>query len=427
MIKLRTPLNSVIALSGVLNRRLAKQIPEEEYSYIKVIERNGKNLLMLINDILDISRIEAGREEFEITKFNANNLVTEVVTMIRPQANQKNIELLFESSVSDLFICSDADKCRHIFDEFRQADGSTTRRFGGTGLGLAIAKKYSNLLGGTILVKSTLEKGSEFTLSLPLRYVADNRIVEVETTTDSHQAIKQTTLKPVSTSSDKTILLVEDNESAIIQIKDLVEGMGYRVLVAHDASEAFGIIDQIIPDAMMLDLIMPGVDGFEVLETLRNAEPTAHIPVLILTAKHITKDELKFLRRNNIHQLIQKGDVNRRELQSAVTNMLFPDTVEAVKPQRKPQPIEGNPVVLVVEDNPDNMITMKALLTGHYTVLEATDGRAGIEMAKEFEPNLVLMDIALPGRKCSGTQFDPEIAKVFIEKVLGSKMHFAGK
>lgn len=442
--ELRTPLNSVIALSGVLNRRLANRIPAEEYSYLEVIERNGKNLLMLINDILDISRIEAGREEFEITKFNANNLIADVVAMLHPQANQKNLELFFASSGSDLFIYSDADKCRHIlenmignavkfteqgkvevsaqlrgnhleikvtdtgigisadhlrhiFDEFRQADSSTTRRFGGSGLGLAIAQKYSNLLGGTISVKSTLGKGSEFTLSLPLRYLSEHGIVEVKTTTNSPQAIKGPLLRPASTSSPKTILLVEDNESAIIQIKDLVEEMGYRVLVAHAASEAFEIIDQIIPDAMMLDLLMPDIDGFEVLETLRNAEPTAHIPVLILTAKHITKDELRFLRRNNIHQLIQKGDVNREELQNAVTTMLFPQTVEAEKPQRKPHPIEGKPVILVVEDNPDNLLTLKALLNGPYTVLEATDGRSGIEMAKEYKPNLVLMDIALPG------------------------------
>lgn len=442
--ELRTPLNSVIGLSGVLNRRLANKIPEEEYRFLEVIERNGRNLLMLINDILDISRIEAGHEEIEITKFNAQNLIDEVVSMIQPQAKQKNIEIIYEPSGSDLFIHSDADKCahilqnlignavkftekgkvdisaqlngnnleikvtdsgigisadnlRHIFDEFRQADGGTARRFGGSGLGLAIAKKYSNLLGGTILVKSIPDKGSEFTLSLPLRYAADKRIDEVEKTTDFEHTFKQALQESASSSSDKTILLVEDNESAIIQIKDLVEGMGYRVLVAHDAGEAFGIIDQVIPDAMMLDLMMPGIDGFEVLKILRNAEPTAHIPVLILTAKHITKDELKFLHRNNVHQLIQKGDVNRRELQKAIYNMLFPETDEVNKPQRKSQPIEGKPVVLVVEDNPDNMMTVKALLDEHYIVREAADGREGIEMAKKYVPNLVLMDIALPG------------------------------
>jgi len=143
--------------------------------------------------------------------------------------------------------------------------------------------------------------------------------------------------------------------------------------------------------------MMPGEDGFEVLKTIREAEPTAHIPGLILTAKHITKEELKSLRKNNIHQLIQKGDVNRIELESAVTAMLYPLLGEVKKPRRERQPIEGKPTVLVVEDNPDNMITVKALLAGDFTVIEAVDGKSGIEMARKYIPDLILMDIALPG------------------------------
>jgi len=441
--ELRTPLNSVIALSGVLNRRLANQIPEEEYSYLDVIERNGKQLLNLINDILDISRIEAGREEIEVTEFNVNNLISEVVGMIHQQAVQKNIQLLHSVGSVEMIISSDADKCRHIlqnlignaikftekgkveitvlqnensinititdtgigiskdnlpyiFDEFRQADGSTSRRFGGSGLGLAIAQKYAHLLGGIIAVKSIIEKGSEFTLTLPLHYAAENRISIVETKTDVKHTNKNILHKYNSNLSVKTILLVEDSEPAIVQIKDFLEERGYQILVARDGGEALSIIDQTIPDAMILDLMMPGIDGFEVLRTLRNAEPTAHIPVLILTAKHITKEELKFLKRNNIHQLIQKGDVNRNELLSAISTMVYPEIMETVKPERELQPIVGKPVVLVVEDNADNMITVKALLANNYTVIEAVDGFKGVEMAKKHKPNIILMDIALP-------------------------------
>jgi signal transduction histidine kinase len=221
--ELRTPLNSVIALSGVLSRRLDKKIPDEEYSFIEVIERNGKHLLNLINDILDISRIEAGHEEIEVTGFNAGNLIAEIVTMIEPQAKQKNIELLYHKDEINVHLSCDANKCRHIlqnlignavkftekgkveiaarqietnivitvtdtgigiaeehlqhiFDEFRQADSSSSRKFGGTGLGLTIARKYANLLGGTIAVKSVQGKGAEFTLTLPLVYAPENRI-----------------------------------------------------------------------------------------------------------------------------------------------------------------------------------------------------------------------------------------------------------
>ena len=193
-------------------------------------------------------------------------------------------------------------------------------------------------------------------------------------------------------------MLFRSNEAAIIQIKDLVSDLGISVQVANGAVEAFKIIDKDIPDAMVLDLMMPDIDGFKVLETLRNAEATKHVPVLILTAKHITKKELRFLKRNNIHQLIQKGDVKRLEIQAAVKNMLYTKIDELEKqPKKKVESIGDKPIVLVVEDNPDNMITINALLRDHYTVIEAVDGQAGIEMAKEHLPNLILMDIALPG------------------------------
>jgi len=441
--ELRTPLNSVIALSGVLSRRLAKTIPEEELSYLEIIERNGRHLLTLINDILDISRIEAGREEIEITQFDVNFLVTEIFSIIHPLAKQKNIELIQTTITPDLYITSDAGKCRHIlqnlianavkftekgkveiriqqtgskieilvtdtgigiaeshqphiFDAFRQADSSTSRMYGGTGLGLSIAKKYANMLGGTITVKSISGKGSDFTLTLPVNYEGGNVISGVENGTGFKHDTGQVKRNKTTDSSVKTILLVEDSEAAIIQIKDILAEKGYRILVARDGEEALKTTAQTIPDAMILDLMMPGINGFEVLRTLREAEPTAHVPVLILTAKHITKEELKFLKRNNIHELIQKGDVNRNELLLSVDAMVFPEKLETMTPARKLQPIPDKPVVLVVEDNPDNMITVKALLTDNFTIIEAVNGIEGLRMAKEHRPNLILMDIALP-------------------------------
>ena len=442
--ELRTPLNSVIALSGVLNRRLVKKITEEEYSYLGVIERNGKHLLSLINDILDISRIEAGKEEIELTRFNINNLISELTIMIQPQADQKSLELDHLNNNKEISITSDVNKCRHIlqnlignavkftekgkveisayengneilikvidtgigitesqqmhiFDEFRQADGSTSRKYGGTGLGLAIAKKYSNLLGGTVTVISSPGNGSEFTLTLPKQLDSENIVIEDETDATFKHSLQR--IKPFvnSIASESTILLVEDSEPAIIQIKDFMEESGYRILVAHDGREALEIINKTVPDAMILDLMMPDVDGFEMLETLRNAEPTANIPVLILTAKHITSDELKFLKRNNIHQLIQKGDVNRNELLNSVASMVHKETKEKVSIERKKQKIKGKPIVLIVEDNPDNMTTVKAIMAEDFTVIEAVDGFEGVEMAKKHKPNLILMDIELPG------------------------------
>jgi CheY-like chemotaxis protein len=149
---------------------------------------------------------------------------------------------------------------------------------------------------------------------------------------------------------------------------------------------------------MILDLMMPEVDGFTVLKTIRADEKTARIPVLILTAKHITTEELKVLKGNHIHQLIQKGDISRSGLLAAVAKMVpvSPDKkiTVAEKPARKK--IKGKPTILVVEDNPDDMLTVRALLKDRYTVIEATDGREGILHVQARTPDLILMDLTLP-------------------------------
>ena len=470
--ELRTPLNSVISLSGVLYKRLANKISEEEYSYLEIIKRNGKNLLSLINNILDIARLEAGHEDVEINKFNNADLIDDIVSSLSIQANQKKIKLIHSKTNTNLFITSDIKKCRHIlqniisnavkftdkgkvevsakqndddivitvtdtgvgisedqitfiFDEFKQADSSTSRRFGGTGLGLSIAKKYVNMLGGRISIKSKIGKGSEFTITLPLQYASENKIVNAETSSlFKHRT--QSSLNQVPDKHEKTILLVDDSEPALVQMKDILEECGYHVLLANDGSEALAIIENNIPDAMILDLMMPGIDGFQVLRSIRDKEQTAHLPVLILTAKHITKEELKFLKSNNVRQLIQKGNVNSDDLLGAVANLLFPETEELKTLQPELQTIEGKPVVLVVEDNPDNMLSARVILSDDFTVLEAVNGIEGVSMAKKFKPNLILMDIALP--KMDGIEAfkkirnDPELQHIKIIALTASAM-----
>lgn len=436
--ELRTPLNSIIALSAVLSRRLSDKISEEEYKYIDIIERNGKNLLLLINDILDISRIESGHDEAEISRFNITELIDETISLLAGQAKRKKIRLSFDKSAAPVLnINSDQRKCSHIlqniignavkftekgsvsvslhvagehfelrvadtgigisaedlphiFDEFRQADSSISKKYGGTGLGLAIVKKYVNMLGGSIKAESELGKGAVFTVTLPI--ISGEEAID-EVLTKPLPAFRETLT--VYDNEIKTILLVDDNEFATIQIRDLVHEMGHNVLIAHGAEEAFALIEQKVPDAMLLDIMMPGMDGLKLLQSLRNAERTAHIPVLVLTAKQITKDELKFLKRNNVHQLIQKGDVDPANLKSAITLMLRPEipTPPVSRPKRQ---VVGKPVVLIVEDNPDSMTAMKALLSSDYSLLEADDGEKSIKVAVSQLPDIILMDIALP-------------------------------
>jgi len=364
--ELRTPLNSVIALAGVLARRLIHTIPEEEYSYIEIIERNGKNLLALINDLLDLARIEAGREEVRVRRFFIGDVIDDVAATLDPQAQEKGIALKNQVPPTLPPVTSDPDKCRQIlmnlvgnavkftetghvavaaqlsfdrleisvidtgigipadqvstiFDEFRQGDDGASRKYGGTGLGLSIASQYAHLLGGKITVVSTPGEGSTFTLNLPL---SSRPADSAELGDKGAPVCRPSEVKGILASRGQTILIVEDSEPAVIQMSDILQAEGYRIDVARNGREALERIEQHVPDAMILDLMMPEVDGFEVLRQIRSSERTAHIPVLILTAKHVTREELSFLKGNQIHQLIQKGDVSKIQLLRAVAQMV---------------------------------------------------------------------------------------------------------
>jgi signal transduction histidine kinase/CheY-like chemotaxis protein/HAMP domain-containing protein len=364
--ELRTPLNSVIALTGVLSRRLANKIEEEEYGYLEVIERNGKHLLDLINDILDLSRIESGKVEIATNRFNINTLISEVVAMIKPQADMKRIGLNYTLYNTDLVIESDYNKCfhifqniignavkftetgsvditvstqtgnvvvrvsdsgigihktelPHIFDEFRQADGSNSRKYGGTGLGLSIANKYAKLLGCVIKVESEVGKGSVFTVSIPLIAIYSDQ----DRGRGIPEIIRSRSEDKVKISGEgKTILLVEDTGAMIVQITDILEAENYTVVSAKNGFEALDQLGKSIPDAVILDLMMPGMDGFELLNKMRSLPQTAELPVLVLTAKILSNEELREIKNNHVHQLLQKGRVKHDSLLEAVALMM---------------------------------------------------------------------------------------------------------
>ena len=455
--ELRTPLNSVIALSSVLRRRLEGAIPAQERGYLDVIERNGKHLLALINDILDLARIEAGRDELVVERFSVADLVGELTGMLEVQAREKGIELAARAPDDLPLVTSDRAKCRHIvqnllanavkftsagrvevtaeaaaggtrvtvtdtgigiaaerlgviFEEFRQADETTARSYGGTGLGLAIAKRYASMLGATLEVRSTPGEGSTFTLTLPNAAAIDDGAVGRRTSTApsplppaprvrSAPAPATTRAPTPAPGGPRRILLVEDSEPAVVQMSDVLGGEGYSISVARTGREALVVLATQVPDAVILDLMMPEVDGFAVLRAMRAAEETALVPVLILTAKHLTRDDLRFLRGNNVHQFVQKGDVKLDELLGAVRGMLEPSgpTHAESTPSSRPRPSRSRkPRLLVVEDNPDNRLAVVAMLGDDFDIVEAADGAAGVAAALAAPPDVVLMDISMP-------------------------------
>ncbi len=449
--ELRTPLNSVIALSGVLKRQLLTKISEEEHQYLEVIERNGKNLLSLINDILDISRIESGKVELYVKPFSPCSVINELVLSIKEIAKSKGLDILTDCLSKDILIESDQDKFTHIiqnilsnavkftekgfiqisvkeekdhisiaikdtgigiekenlasiFDEFKQADASTSRKYGGTGLGLSIAKKYTALLQGNLNVSSVFEKGSTFTLTIPKK-------IKGEDVSNQHDyPIKIGNMAYIDHGVHETrkILVIDDNESIRIQLNELLTKENYQVFTANDVDEALIEIEKNQPDLILLDIILPKMDGFELLKNIRTIEKSKHIPVFVLTAKEITKKELKELKQNNVHQYIQKGEITSPDLLQAIYQTLFP-AQESLSIDIKDSFID-KPLILIVEDNPDNMITAVAILKDKFNLVQAVDGLDGVIQAKKHRPDLILMDIALP--KMDGIQAFHEIQKI---------------
>ncbi|GAB6146772.1 response regulator [Desulfocicer niacini] len=471
--ELRTPLNSVMALSRVLLMQTKDTLSAEELNYLEIIERNGKNLLSLINDILDLAKIESGKMEVISRHIHIEETIENIMERLEPLAREKGIKIeenidrdlpaitcdgnrlhqvlqnimgnavKFTSRggvtvsawhdrntiyvrVSDTGIGIAPKELPHIFEEFRQVDGTASRSYEGTGLGLAIAYKTAQLLGGDISVESTLGKGSIFTFHFP---VHTNDTPEPPQVSPRPRVQKQDfpTLKSTPPcyrlspeNNTKRLLVVEDNESAVIQIKMILEKAGYHVDIATSGQQALNYIAGTIPDGIILDLMMPGIDGFEVLEKMRNTRATAGIPVLILTARDLTPEDLNKLTSNNVQQLVQKGDIDVQGLLGKIKSMLGEPKEEASKDvispdlgqpsvplgkasqamilpnMKKQKHLREKPTVLIVEDNLDNMITLKAILGTQYAIQEAANGKQGLDLALTALPDLILLDISLP-------------------------------
>ena len=454
--ELRTPLNSIMSLSRVLIMQTKDKLSEEENDYLEIVERNGKQLLSLINDILDLSKIEAGKVDLNPEFIFLNTLLGNIKDSFMPIVQEKDLELKldikadlpeietdeaklhqvlqniisnsikftekgnidiqvnFDSekvyiNIKDTGIGIPQDELSYIFDEFRQVDGSSSRQYQGTGLGLAIVYKLTKILNGDIDVKSKPGEGSAFTITLPIKWQGEvgmhnMKIINPEISVPNGKKKSETRL-----------LIVEDNEATILQIKAVLEKEEYIVDVTNGGKQALEYIKHTITDGIILDLMMPEMDGFEVLENIRSTEETRNIPVLILTAKDLTREDLSKLSVNSIHQLIQKGDVDIDGLLVKVKMMLGNDPglktkdegekVNGRKSEDMKKRMEGKkkrnkdtdlPNILIVEDNPDNMTTIKAIIKDKYSVLEAFDGKQGLKVAISELPDAILLDMALP-------------------------------
>ncbi|WLH15359.1 response regulator [Pseudomonas hefeiensis] len=354
--ELRTPLNSSLILSKLLAENPQQNLSEEQVKFAESIYSAGNDLLNLINDILDISKVEAGKLEVRPENTGVSRLVEGLRDLFRPLAAEKGLSfevqvlpdapaMLYTDrqrleqvlknllsnavkfteqgtvclsvagqpgagiafTVQDSGIGIAADQQQSIFEAFRQADGTTNRRYGGTGLGLSISRDLAALLGGSISVSSEPGQGSVFTLVLPERYIEPGETLAEPTgltpaATLPVRAAPEPAPAPLIAQVDapitqfpddrnnapfssRCILVIEDEPSFARILFDLAHELGYQCLVAQGADEGFDLASQLIPDAILLDMRLPDHSGLTVLQRLKEQPGTRHIPVHVISVE----------------------------------------------------------------------------------------------------------------------------------------------
>ncbi|SJZ35544.1 response regulator [Sediminibacterium ginsengisoli] len=346
--ELRTPLNSVLILAKLLADNTTGNLTEKQIEYAKIIRKSGKDLLDLINDILDLSKIEAGKVELDIQPVRITEIQADIRQLFSVVAAEKGIEFKTEIaadvpelintdkqrveqviknllanafkftqkngtvtlsmsnknqfnepvlsiSVSDTGIGISQEKQQLIFDAFQQADGSTSRKYGGTGLGLSISKELVRLLNGSIDVFSTEGKGSTFTILLPYR-ISNAKTEKSKSLALSPTAVPELDASKVTLQQqveddrdnleegDRPILIIEDDVNFATIIKDFTRHKGYKAIVAMQGDEGLLYAQQYIPAAIILDMQLPVMDGWTLLKKFKADEKLKNIPVHIISA-----------------------------------------------------------------------------------------------------------------------------------------------
>ena len=437
--ELRTPLNAVIGLAALLKEDAEDDDLEDYKEPLDRIHTAGNHLLELINDVLDVSKIEAGKMDFHVEEFQLSKVLDEVVKTSQHLAETNNNELIVDCPAEIETIKSDITRVRQIvfnlisnackftkdgqihlsvkarelnskkfvsievrdtgigmtvdqmgklFSSFTQADSSTTRKYGGTGLGLYISKHLANMLGGDLTVSSELDEGSTFTALLPA--VAEIQEENIEEVFSSVKVREQKT--PIK-SLDRRVLVIDDDPIVRDLMKAHLENDGFEVILAEGGKEGINLARTERPSVITLDILMPEMDGWSVLRTLKADPQTENIPVVMASIL----DEQKQGMALGANDYVSKP-VNREKLITALRRFVGDG------PGKR---------VLVVEDDPDSRMFLRRLLrTEEYEVHEAVNGKDGLEKleALEVTPDIILLDLMMP--VMDGFEFLERIKKI---------------
>ena len=455
--ELRTPLNSILVLGQQLSENPDKNLTSKQVEFARTIHGAGTDLLNLISDILDLSKIESGTVSVQAEEVFFTSVLEMVARPFRHEAENRrlNFEVQTDShlsrslvtdsrrlqqvlknllsnafkfteqggvrlsvsavtegwsenhpvlssvasvvafEVSDSGIGIPFEKQRIIFEAFQQADASTSRKYGGTGLGLAISRELAGLLGGEIQLRSTPGKGSTFTLYLPQTYLGPTtsslpmKSAQVSSESLSYHLAKQglaaSTVQRISDDreslepGDTTLLIVEDDPLYCKILCDLGHDAGFKVIVAITGAEALALAREYHPTAISLDVFLPDMLGWTVLNHLKQDPATRHIPVHVLTLDEdrqhgLSRGAFSFLTKPTTHEALETA-VNKIK--------------EFSTPRRRR--------LLVVEDNPAEQLSVKELL-GHddIDVTIATTGAEALDAVDKGSFDCMVLDLRLP-------------------------------
>jgi signal transduction histidine kinase/CheY-like chemotaxis protein len=444
--ELRTPLNAIIGFTRIVRKKSDGLLPARQLENLDKVLTSSEHLLSLINTVLDIAKIEAGRMDVIPGNFSIGALADQCANLAMPLLKPKVI-LEKQVDVNVGIIYSDQDKIKQIvlnllsnaakfteegeirlsvekcdedtlrisvadsgigigeealvriFDEFQQADASTTRRYGGTGLGLAISRNLARLLGGDLTATSAPGKGSTFSLTIPM-YYGRKTVARPDVSTElKPESVQGTDSYPQTDSSRKRVLVIDDDPDAAYLLQESLNQNEFAVIGAPNGRAGLQLAREAQPDAILLDILMPETDGWQVLNDLKMDQATLDIPVILLTI--VDKKALGF-KLGAAAYLLKPLDP------TVVLEALRRVIGEKEHPQK---------YVLVVDDDPDVAEMLRQTLPeSDFVLASAEDGEAGLQSIEARRPDVILLDLMMPRLDGFGVierlRADPELRNI---------------
>ncbi len=424
--ELRTPMNAILGYSEMLMEE-AEDIGQDDFiPDLTKINQAGNHLLALINDVLDLSKIESGKMVAFPESVNVGELIDQVAATAQPLMGKNNNRLVIERgaalgsayqdftklrqtllnvlsnaakfthdgtvtlkaerqaaggeawlelAVTDTGIGIAEDKLEHIFEEFSQADSSTTRDYGGTGLGLTISRRFCRKLGGDMTVTSEPGVGSTFTIRLPAMLPASK--VPAADQAPIPETVAQLSAEVAGEKSGSTILVIDDDPEASEIIRRALEKDGFNVVTASRGEQGLRLAHDIRPDAITLDVMMPEMDGWSVLRALKADPGLRDIPVIMVS---MVEDRTRGYALGAVDYLTKPVD-----------RALLRKTISRYKDTR------GAGLALLVEDDADTRAMMaRTLAKEDWEVSEAGNGQEALDMLADLNPRLIVLDLMMP-------------------------------